>query len=79
MSTDLEQLQLAMKNHYSEPTVESSDKVNAKKEDLRLANVATQEKSLTKMCRRVKSVTDQCKSKESWNIVNEIAGYKRRA
>ena len=31
VSTAQEQLQLAMKNHYSEPTVESSDKVNAKK------------------------------------------------
>ena len=79
MSTAQEHLQFAMKNHYSEPTVESSDKVKAKKEDLRLAYLTAQEKSLTKMYRRVESVADQCKSKESWNIINEIARHKRRA
>ena len=79
MSTAWEQLQLAMKNYYSEPTVESSDKVNVKKEDLRLAYLTAQEKSLTKMCRRVKSVAYQCKSKESWNIINEIARHKKWA
>ena len=79
MSTAWEQLQLAMKNHYLDPTVESRDKVNVKNKDLRLAYLTAQEKSLTEMCRRVESVTDQCKSKESWNIISEIARHKRRA
>ena len=75
--TDREELFVAKRAFFQDPTEESRCVVSEKKEALSATHALVTEEIISKKIRRVEAATDERKSKEAWDLIRDVTGGGR--
>ena len=71
------ELEISKKEFGMNPSDELSCSVKLKKDALEIAYTVVEEERLLKKIREVETSADRCKSRQSWNLINEITDRKK--